>query len=159
VVIAGLLSALIGCEASADELRVGGMHLLAGAGAGARDGIHLRSSVELGAALTTAGRPPEIGLWSVGGTSGLLLGAAWSQGLDALRGETYAEIGWQRTWGYAGGMLVVGPAVRWFGDLGVGGSARGCLWAWAVEACLRGTGTYVGRVDGSLLLLVGLGIN
>ena len=97
--------------------------------------------------------------WSYGTSQGLVVGLAWSQGLERLRGEAYGEVGWAIASGYGGLLVVGGPAVRLFRDPSAGLSARACGWVMALELCLRATGTFVEQRDASALLLLGFGVN
>ena len=157
--LAVALSVSWSAHAHADDVRLGGVHLQFGLGAGHRDDLELRTALEAGMVLTTAPRPPPRGDTGVGESSGLVFGAAWAQGLDAVRSEAFGEVGWAVSEGYAGGVLALGPAMRLFSDPAPGASARVCAWAWALEACLRATQTFSPHPDTSALLLVGIGVN
>lgn len=135
------------------------MHLQAGIGAGHRDELELRTALEAGFVLTTAPHSPPRGETGVGSSSGLVFGAAWAQGLDAVRSEAFGEVGWAVSEGYAGSVLVAGPSVRLFRDAAPGASARICAWALAIEACVRATQTFAPHADTSALILLGIGVN
>lgn len=138
----------------------GGLHLLGGLGVGTERGEELRSALEAGAMLSFGPRAhASRDGWSYGTSQGLVVGLAWAQSLERLRGEAYGEVGWAVASGYGGLLFVGGPSVRLFRDQAFGLSARACGWAMALELCLRATGTFVEQQDASALVLVGFGVN